>query len=104
MPATTLRSKHVVTKAVKCNTSPMPIPYKGEFQFVQVKPYRIYVGNKVGSSIRYPGCKEYVYNNELPDGLTNGTWRIEGVDIAEDPITGKVQREIWYTQDFEVLP
>lgn len=89
----------VEVAAVKCNASDEDVAVVGQIYFRNVDTQElIFVREGVG--IRKPGCETIHYVNRIPDGITAGTWRIEGLEITRAGT--EEQREPWYTEPFEI--
>lgn len=90
----------------KCVNAKEPIPVMGRSIWIsrdERAPNIIWQGPGVGQvSLRSPGCTTRIFANVLPEGITPGTWRLEGSDTATQG--SRQQVKPYWSEDFRILP
>lgn len=84
----------------KCNDTPDAVAVRGSVYLVLLDPRTPRLTSKA-EAVRAPGCHTSNWSNPVPTDTPPGTYRFEGIEIAEDG--ARVQRGAWYSEPFEVV-
>lgn len=76
-------------------------PTEGRSTWVRLSPSRVLRPKSGGNIVVRPkGCTTATYENALPDDISPGVWRIEGINTA---FIGPWRQDVpWYTEPFTV--
>lgn len=87
-------------RGTKCNDTDQAVSVTGKTYLVRLEP-RTPALVFDGSAARVPGCMTATWANMIPTGTPPGTYRFEGIEVAEDG--ERMHRGAWYTESFEVI-
>lgn len=93
----------VVVQGTKCNQGTSTIVTQNMYQWVEQTPRRgVPVAAIMATSVLDPGCntKQYIY--DMPDAVSPGIWRLQGVNLSSE--NGQLQAKGWYSEWFTVTP
>lgn len=97
---------NLMVRRVKCNESDQPIAISSQGSFYRrVDVPGQYVASQAPGATIVIGpnvCDEAIFSGPLPDGVTPGTWRRQGIDCTVD--TEERWCRSWYTDEFKVIP
>jgi len=91
----------VVVRGTKCNTTDQAVAVSGRVFLVRLIPSRVPFLLTEGDAVRGPGCQTNTWHNAIPAGTLPGTYRIEGIETAQDGT--RIHRGAWFSEEFDVI-